>query len=304
MRLGASLLTRYPAGDPRYAARCIIEHCRAVRDAGADMLLIGDRHAVGPGQYFQNAPMLGRLLAEWGTNPSGVLITLSLWPPVLAAEQISTLASIAAGPCIVVSAIGQDAEQFEAFGLNIHDRVALFESAFDAFRRLLAGDEVTVDNGVHRIVGARISPIPPDGVEHWIGADASKAIDRAARLAEGWMARYELNPDQAAERARYYLERCEKYARTPRAVAIRRNIYIGATDRDAEKVASSYFNSHPRIEPAACVWGGVSRVTDLLAAYAGMGYTDIVVRELVEDHEENMRSFERLGQVRDALRSL
>ena len=66
------------------------------REAGLDSLFLGDHHAV-PVPYYQNVPMLGRLLAEWGDRPAGALFLLPLWNPVLVAEQIGSLAAIAAG---------------------------------------------------------------------------------------------------------------------------------------------------------------------------------------------------------------
>ena len=72
----------------------MIERARAAADAGLDSLFIGDHHNV-PVPYYQNVPMLGRLLAEWDDRPAGALFLLPLWHPVLVAEQIGTLASIA-----------------------------------------------------------------------------------------------------------------------------------------------------------------------------------------------------------------
>jgi hypothetical protein len=41
---------------------------------------------VSPTPYYQNAPMLGRLLAEWGEAPAGCLFLLPLWHPNLDAR--------------------------------------------------------------------------------------------------------------------------------------------------------------------------------------------------------------------------
>jgi alkanesulfonate monooxygenase SsuD/methylene tetrahydromethanopterin reductase-like flavin-dependent oxidoreductase (luciferase family) len=71
----------------------MIERTAAAHRAGLDSLFIGDHH-VSPTPYYQNTPMLGRLLAEWGEAPAGCLFLLPLWSPVLVAEQIGTFASI------------------------------------------------------------------------------------------------------------------------------------------------------------------------------------------------------------------
>ena len=77
--------------DVRAGARWMVERARAAADAGLDSLFVGDHHNV-PVPYYQNVPILGRLLAEWDDRPAGALFLLPLWHPVLLAEQIGTLA--------------------------------------------------------------------------------------------------------------------------------------------------------------------------------------------------------------------
>ena len=96
MKIGVSLRTAYPPMDVRVGARWVIDRARAANAAGLDSLFVGDHHNV-PVPYYQNVPMLGRLLAEWDERAAGALFLLPLWHPVLVAEQIGTLASIAGG---------------------------------------------------------------------------------------------------------------------------------------------------------------------------------------------------------------
>jgi alkanesulfonate monooxygenase SsuD/methylene tetrahydromethanopterin reductase-like flavin-dependent oxidoreductase (luciferase family) len=125
MKVGISLTTNYPdVKDPREGARWIIERAAAARRAALDSLFVGDQH-VSPTPYYQNTPILGRLLAEWGEAPAGCLFLLPLWHPVLVAEQIGTLAAIAHGPFIMQCGLGRrpvrrDGRQHEdaAFGFR------------------------------------------------------------------------------------------------------------------------------------------------------------------------------------------
>ena len=59
----------------------MIERAAAARRAGLDSLFIGDQH-VSLTPYYQNTPMLGRLLAEGGEAPAGGLFLRPLWNPV------------------------------------------------------------------------------------------------------------------------------------------------------------------------------------------------------------------------------
>src|SRR5256885_1096221 len=135
MRVGISLTTNYPdVKDPRQGARWIIERAAAARRAALDSLFIGDQHA-SPTPYYQNTPMLARLLAEWGEAPAGCLFLLPLWHPVLVAEQIGTLAAIARGPFIMQCGLGWGDDRFLAMGMNIKTRPSAFEEALDIVRR-------------------------------------------------------------------------------------------------------------------------------------------------------------------------
>jgi alkanesulfonate monooxygenase SsuD/methylene tetrahydromethanopterin reductase-like flavin-dependent oxidoreductase (luciferase family) len=112
MRVGISLTSNHPnMKDPRQGARWMIERTAAAHRAGLDSLFIGDQH-VSPAPYYQNTPMLGRLLAEWGNAPAGCLFLLPLWHPVLVAEQIGTLAAITQGPFIMQCGLGWGEARF------------------------------------------------------------------------------------------------------------------------------------------------------------------------------------------------
>src|SRR5246127_4793354 len=139
MRVGISLTSNHPdTKDPRQGARCMIERAAAAHNAGLDSLFVGDQH-VSPTPYYQNTPMLGRLLAEWGEAPAGCLFLLPLWHPVIVAEQIGTLAAIAQGPFIMQCGLGWGEARFAAMGVNMKTRPSAFEEALDIVRRLLAG---------------------------------------------------------------------------------------------------------------------------------------------------------------------
>ena len=292
MRVGTSLRSGYVIADARAGAQWMIERARAARDAGLDSLFIGDHHGV-PVPYYQNSPMLGRLLAEWDDRPVGALYLLPLWNPVLVAEQIGTLAALAPGRFIMQCALGGGAEQFEAMGADIRRRVSAFERGLDVVRRLCAGENVD---------GTQIAPVPPEPLEVWIGGHAPAAVDRAARLGDGWLAGPEATLDQARALVGAYRDRCADHGRTPTAVAIRRDIHVGADDADAERVAGPVLaRGYRGFDTSACVVGGPERVAEQFGALAGMGYTDVIVRHLVDEQDEVLASFARLATVRAAI---
>jgi len=300
MRIGISLTSRHDVTDPRLGARWMIERASAARHAGLDSLFVGDHHATAA-PYYQNVPILGRLLAEWGSAPAGCLFLLPLWNPVLVAEQVGTLASVAEGPFIVQCGLGGDEGQFAAMGANLRHRPSAFEESLGIVRRLLAGETVTA-SGRFNILDASVALRPAEEVEYWIGASAEPAIDRAARLGDGWLAAPSLSPEQAREQAAYYLERCAAHGRPPRAVVIRRDIYVGESTAGARAVAErAIARGYRGFPPKALVHGSATEVADKFRALEAMGYTDVIVRHLTDDQPSVLGSLARLRLVRDAL---
>ena len=301
MKVGISLTSNHPdAKDPREGARWMIERTAAAHRAGLDSLFVGDQH-VSPTPYYQNTPMLGRLLAEWGEGPAGCLFLLPLWHPVLVAEQIGTLAAIARGPFIMQCGLGWGETRFAAMGANIRTRPSAFEEALDIIRRLLAGETVSSSRRF-RVAEASLALSPAEPVEVWIGASAPPAIDRAARLAEGWIASPSLTPSEARVQADLYRERCAAYGKEPRAIALRRDVYVGQSSPEARAVLQRALSQGYRGMPAeALIAGSVDEVAEQFRTFGEIGYTDILARHLTNDQPKVLGSLERLAAVRTAV---
>ncbi len=302
MRIGISMTTALRAPDARAGGRWLVERAAAAREAGLDSLFVGDHHSTAPMTYYQNVPVLGRVLAEWGDRPAGALFLLPLWHPVLLAEQIGTLAALHEGPFVMQCAIGPDDNQFPALGVDPRHRPSRFEESLDVMRRLWAGETVSSE-GRWRIREARIAPLPPDGVEVWIGALARRAIDRAARLGDGWLGSPSLTPAQAAAQSAEYLERRQIHAGAEESVvAIRRDIYVGESDAEAAETTRAVVEGGYRgIDPSALAIGSPETVAAQFRALGESGYTDVIVRNLMPAQEQALASIRRLSEVRASL---
>jgi len=301
MRVGISLTSNYPdVKDPRQGARSMIERTAAARRAGLDSLFVGDQH-VSPTPYYQNTPILGRLLAEWGAAPAGCLFLLPLWHPVLVAEQIGTLAAVAEDPFIMQCGLGWGDARFAAMGASMKTRPSAFEEALDIVRRLLAGETVSSARRF-RIAGASLALRPPEPVDVWIGASAAPAIDRAARLAEGWIASPGLTPDEARAQADLYRERCVAYGKEPGAIVLRRDVYVGESSAEARaELQQALGRSYRGMSAEALSAGSVEEVAEQFRSFGKIGYTDILVRHLTNDQTKVLGSLARLAVVRAAL---
>lgn len=298
MRIGISIASSYPDAKARTGAQNMIERTAAANKAGLDSLFVGDHH-ITPTPYYQNSPIMGRLLAEWGGKPAGALYLLPLWNPVLAAEQIATLACIASGRFIMQCGLGRDGYQFDAMGMNIKFRPSAFEQSLDVMRALWTGEEVSLQ-GRWQFTNARISPLPPEPIDVWIGASARVSIDRAARLGDAWLADPAMNLEQAKSAIDFYLECLATHNKSAEVIAIRRDIYVAESALDAE-ATSNLIAGYRGFNADALIIGEVESVAEQMQRYAELGYTDIIIRNLHPDQAKAIASIQRLSGVKQLL---
>ncbi len=277
----------------------MIERARAAKQAELDTLFVGDHH-VTPYPYYQNNVILARMLAEWGERPFGALYLLPLWHPITLAEQVGTLASLAAGPFIMQCGLG-DERQGRAMGIDMSRRVGMFVASINTLRALWRGESVD-EPRYWNISQAKISPLPAEPVDIWVGAAADKAVERTARIAEGWLASPGLTPTQAGEAVIRYKQYCAEYDRTPTATAIRRDIYIGASSKAARQVVEPYIEGGYRgMSPEVLMFGSVEEVAEQIRVLQGQGYTDVIVRNLSADQGQCLDTIHRLAEVKARL---
>jgi alkanesulfonate monooxygenase SsuD/methylene tetrahydromethanopterin reductase-like flavin-dependent oxidoreductase (luciferase family) len=301
MKIGISVTSAYRTDQVRDGAAQMVLRARAAAEAGLDSLFVGDHH-VTPSPYYQNTPIMGRLLAEWDDRTAGALYLLPLWNPVLIAEQVATLACIAEGQFILQCGLGSGDSQFDAMGANIKHRPSSFEQSLATLRALWRGESVSL-NGRWTFQDAKISPLPPEKIAVWIGASAPVAIERAARLGDAWLAEPAITPPQAELAFNLYQEALAKYGgENSQTVAIRRDIYIAKSDQQARALRSEVEqNGYRGFDPEALIIGDVASVAASFQAIADIGFTDIIVRNLHHNGDEAIASTERLSLVRETL---
>jgi alkanesulfonate monooxygenase SsuD/methylene tetrahydromethanopterin reductase-like flavin-dependent oxidoreductase (luciferase family) len=303
VKIGISVTSAFDIDDVRVGARYMIEQAREARDAGLASLYVGDHH-VTPRPYYQNSPMLGRMLAEWGEREAGALFLLPLWNPVLIAEQTATLACIHRGRFVMQCGIGADEKQSSGMGVDIRKRVSMFEQSLAIIRALWRGESVSVDGRWH-LQKSRIAPLPPEPIDVWIGASAKVAIDRAARLGDAWLA--DPGCDFAAARRRIdeYRDACVRHGRRTKTIAIRRDVHVGASADDANRAMAKYVRGGYRGFPEdALVIGDVGRVADRMAELGAMGYTDVIIRNIAAEQNEALATIERLALVQERIANI
>ena len=81
--------------------------------------------------------------------------------------------------------------------------------------------------------------------------------------------------------------------------AIRRNIYIGETQQAAVAIGNDIAAKGGRgIPPEATIIGDAESVAQAFNELAEMGFTDVIVRNLVPDQAESLATIAKLAQVK------
>jgi alkanesulfonate monooxygenase SsuD/methylene tetrahydromethanopterin reductase-like flavin-dependent oxidoreductase (luciferase family) len=118
-----------------------------------------------------------------GTN----LMILPLHNPVRIAEDAATLSLLTAGRFDLGVGIGYRELEFNEFGRELKQRPSLMEEAIEIIRRAWAGDAVSFDGKRFKVGNVRITPTPEHKPKLYLGGMAEPAINRAARIADGFL---------------------------------------------------------------------------------------------------------------------
>jgi alkanesulfonate monooxygenase SsuD/methylene tetrahydromethanopterin reductase-like flavin-dependent oxidoreductase (luciferase family) len=190
MKLGIYLNAQHPAGDdPARRFAETVEQVRLIRQLGFDSIWSGEHHVTDGFHYFPLLPMLQRLAAEAeglyvGTN----IVLLPLHNPVEMAEIGAFLDMITGGRFLLGVGLGYRNEEFAVFGVPMKERVSRLTEAVEIIRRLWSEDGVT-HRGRHwqlENVTIRPRPLQQPRPPILIAAQVDAAIERAARIADGW----------------------------------------------------------------------------------------------------------------------
>jgi alkanesulfonate monooxygenase SsuD/methylene tetrahydromethanopterin reductase-like flavin-dependent oxidoreductase (luciferase family) len=167
-----------------------LDQVRAARDAGFDLIVMGQHYLSTPFQELQTMPALARLAAEAGPMRVGAtVLLLPLLNPVDVAEQVATLDVICEGRFVFGAGLGYRDQEYEAFGVHAKERVARLVESLEVINRLWTEDEVTHHGRFYRLTRARLAlrPVQKPRPPLWFAANNDAAVERAARMADAWV---------------------------------------------------------------------------------------------------------------------
>ncbi|MDE2836140.1 MAG: LLM class flavin-dependent oxidoreductase [Chloroflexota bacterium] len=226
---------------------------------------------------------------------SSVLISV-LRNPINLAKSLATLDRLSHGRLIAGVGMGNatGAPFSEAFGAPAAGKAARFEEGLVLMQRLWTGERVTFDGRFWQLNDAFISPTPvQERIPLWFGGHAPAALDRAARLGDGWMGAGATSTARFAEEQDAMRARLDAHGRDPATFTTSKRVFIGVED-DAETALrrmQPWFTMHSgsgqRAERVG-VYGTPQQCAEGLAAIADTGLGLIALNPLY-DHEQQAR---------------
>jgi alkanesulfonate monooxygenase SsuD/methylene tetrahydromethanopterin reductase-like flavin-dependent oxidoreductase (luciferase family) len=190
MKLGVHLNSQHPADeDPRRRYAETVEQVRLMRQLGYDSIWSGEHHATDGFHYFPLMGLMQSLAAEAegmfiGTN----IVLLPFHNPVEMAELGAFLDVLSGGKFLFGAGLGYRQEEFDIFRVPIKERVSRMAEGVEIIRRLWTEDGVT-HHGRHwqlDKVTIRPRPLQQPSPPILIAAQVEAAIQRAARIGDGW----------------------------------------------------------------------------------------------------------------------
>jgi alkanesulfonate monooxygenase SsuD/methylene tetrahydromethanopterin reductase-like flavin-dependent oxidoreductase (luciferase family) len=199
MKFGLLIAKQHPPGESMVTRfREHLDQVRAARDAGFDVIAMGQHYLSTPFQELQTIPALARLAAEAGTmRVAATVLLLPLLNPVDVAEQVATMDVITEGRFVFGVGLGYRDIENEAFGVAPAERVPRLVESLRVIERLWTEEEVTHHGRFFRLTGARLvtRPVQRPRPPIWFAANNDAAVQRAARLGDAWV----INPHATLE---------------------------------------------------------------------------------------------------------
>lgn len=165
---------------------------------------------------------------------TGVLL-LPQRNPVYTAKHVATLDWMSGGRVDVGIGIGWSSEELAALDVPLAHRGARCDEYIAVLRTLWTDPVSEYAGELYRLPACRQYPKPVQSPHPplWIGGKSDAALDRVARLGDGWYA-FDLTPAQLEERLGALRRRCEMHERSLDQLAIVCGTYrLVPSSRDA-----------------------------------------------------------------------
>ena len=221
--------------------RCVdevIAEAQLAEASGFDSCFFGEHHQDQDG--FLPSPLIVATAVAANTQRLHVgtsVILLPLHHPVHVAEDVITLDIVSKGRIILGVGVGYQASDFQAFGIPMQHRAAMFEEGVEIIRKCWSGERFSFHGTHYTLKDLQIRPRPfqTPAPPLWIGASVPAAVRRAGRMGDAFVATPSTTLPQTLRLVDIYRQAAEDAGRQPRVVLMR-DAWVASSRAEAEAV--------------------------------------------------------------------
>ncbi len=283
-KFGVGLWSQATAWQP------MLDAARLIDQLGYDHLWTWDHHYAPFGDPYQPILEGWTVASAWATVTEhvtvGLLVGANPWHnPGLYAKMATTLDHVSGGRAIL--GIGGGWWEFEAaaYGINFPQGVGLrldwLDESVGAIRRLVAGDDVTLNTEAYRMQSLRLRPLPVQARLPILvgGGGVRKTLRTAARYADMWNAPGTL--EELREKNELLTQYCADIGRDPGEIrrSVECKIIIRDTEDEARRVWAALSQAnHMDYEEGVDTWLGTpQQIADRIGAFRAAGFDAVMV---------------------------
>ena len=228
---------------------------------------------IGQGPWWDAFSVLSYAAARTRTVEIGsCVIILPYRHPVHTAKIVATIDQLSRGRVQFGIGVGWMEDEFKNLGLDsFHHRGALVDEQIEVFKEVWANDPASFEGDHYQFHEVSVTPKPLQQPHPpiLVGGNTDAALERTARLADGWLG-ISLRPQELAERRAELLRRNEAHGRLGNDVPIAMLHGIQLTDDPDLR------GSLPEHERAQSVVGTFEQVIEELHEFEAAGLTHII----------------------------
>jgi alkanesulfonate monooxygenase SsuD/methylene tetrahydromethanopterin reductase-like flavin-dependent oxidoreductase (luciferase family) len=275
-----------------------------IADEDIDHLCVGDHVSffVGAGSDALIAAT-SLLAARADLSVYVALYLLPLRHPVLVARQLATLAQFAPGRLTFGVGIGgEDPHEIEVCGVNPKTRGRRMYECLQILRSLAEGKATTFDGEFFSLQDALILPAPSPRIPLVVGGRSDAAVNRAARLGDGWLGIW-VSPRRFATVRDSITQKANEVGRVSSGFEYALNVWCGfSSNREAARELLSLqmqdfyqmpFEPFERYSP----YGTPEQVAEFLSPYIEAGCSAFNVIPCAIDLESAIASVGALRRI-------
>ena len=216
----------------------LVTQTKLARDAGFDLVAVGEHHVTDSHQYLLNEAVLAHLAEHIGDMRLAALLSLlPLHNPVRIAEFGATMDILTNGQFTLGVGLGYRDAEYNAFGVTREEATGRLVEGVEIIKHLWSKESVTYE-GEHfqfKDVSIRPQPFQKPRPPIWVGASNESSVRRGARIADGFVGAH-VPFDLAKRQIADFRDERKKQGLDPGKVGLLREMFVARTTEEAESL--------------------------------------------------------------------